>query len=69
MEHQNEVNQVMDKVFNWLGESSGLHNGSTADQVLNGFVAGVAGSYYDTWNAITSPEYICAILKKQKWQT
>ena len=62
MEHQNEVNRVMDNVFNWFGDIPGLDNTSTANQVLNGFATGFVSSYYATWDAITSPEYICASL-------
>ena len=62
MEHQNEVNRIMDNVFNWFGDIPGLDNTSTANQVLNGFATGFVSSYYATWDAITSPEYICASL-------
>jgi len=55
--HQDRVNEVMDNIYDWLGEE----DRSSAEQFVDGFITGFAGSFYATYDSITNPESVLAL--------
>ena len=54
--HQDRVDEAMDHIYDWLGEE----DRSSAEQFVDGFLTGFAGSFYATYDVITNPEYVIA---------
>ena len=59
-ERDRRLTDVTDMIYDKTGEILGTNNETEVAQIVSGFVAGFAGSFYETFDLITHPEIILA---------